>query len=72
MRTIVDLTDAQIKVLAQLGDKRNVSRAALIRAAVDEYLERHAAQTWQEAFGLWAERKVDGLSYQQTLRDEWE
>jgi hypothetical protein len=24
-----------------------------------------------EAFGLWANRKEDGLAYQQRMRDEW-
>jgi hypothetical protein len=23
------------------------------------------------AFGLWADRKIDGLEYQRKLRDEW-
>lgn len=72
MRTIIDLTDEQLAALAKLGDKHDLSRAALIRAAVDDYLSKNAAEGWQEAFGLWRERGVDGLAYQQALRDEWE
>ena len=71
MRTIIDLTDEQIEALARLSDKRDLSRAALIRAAVDDYLTKHADKSWEEAFGLWRERGLDGLAYQQALRDEW-
>ena len=72
MRTIVDLTDEQVEALARLGEQQDLSRAALVRAAVDDYLAKHTGEGWQQAFGLWRERGVDGLDYQQALRDEWE
>ena len=71
MRTIIDLTNEQIEALAKLSDKRDLSRAALIRAAVDDYLTKHADESWEEVFGLWRERELNGLAYQQALRDEW-
>ena len=72
MRTIVDLTDAQIEALAKLGEAQNLSRAALVRKAIDEFVKNHSTEGAEEAFGLWRERGIDGLSYQQALRDEWE
>ena len=72
MRTIVNLTKAQVEGLARLGDTQQTSRAALVRAAVDEYLQRHAANSWDEAFGLWTDKPVDALAYQRKLRAEWE
>ncbi len=72
MRTIVDLTAVQLEALSKLAGAQNLSRAALIRKAVDEYVVQHGSEDLGRAFGLWRERNVDGLAYQQALRDEWE
>ena len=70
MRTLVDLGDTQIQALDELSKKEKRSRAALIREAIDDYLAgRHCKQS--DAFGLWGNRKVDGLAYQQKVRREW-
>jgi hypothetical protein len=45
-------------------------RAALVRQAVAEFLLLHQAETNGEAFGLWRNRKLDGLDYQRRLREE--
>jgi predicted transcriptional regulator len=47
------------------------SRAALIREAIDEYLAKRRSEHKADAFGLWAERKVDGLVYQERECGEW-
>lgn len=72
MRTIIDLPTAQIEALRRLEERDNVSRAELIRQAVAEYVVKHVEHT--DAFGAWKGRrpKVDGVAYQQKLRDEWE
>jgi hypothetical protein len=46
------------------------SRAALIRAAIDDYLERHRCEQVEEGFGLWGEREVGGLAFQENARRE--
>lgn len=70
MRTIVDIPQADIQRLARLCKKAGISRAEAIRRAVSEYLKKEDAPG-DEAFGLWKDRKVDGLGYQRKLRKEW-
>jgi predicted transcriptional regulator len=71
MRTLIDLPDTQIQALADLCERVNQSRAAVIREAVGEYLERHAAKPLEAAFGLWGKEAMDGLAYQEKARAEW-
>jgi metal-responsive CopG/Arc/MetJ family transcriptional regulator len=71
MRTLVDIGDTAIKALDQLAKREKVSRAALIRKAVDDFLACNSHASEAEAFGLWGDRKVDGLAYQEDIRSEW-
>jgi predicted transcriptional regulator len=71
MRTMVDLTDAQVLALDELARKEKRSRAALIRQAIDEYLARKPSKEDSDAFGLWGKPGVDGLAYQEKVRREW-
>jgi len=71
MRTLVDLGDAQIRALDDLSKMEKTSRAALIRQAIDDYLARRRPRQGRDAFGLWGDRKTDGLVYQQKVRGEW-
>lgn len=71
MRALVDMNDAQIEALDTLAKRMGQSRAALIRAAIDDYLARHRREQVEDGFGLWGKRKVDGLAYQEKARSEW-
>jgi metal-responsive CopG/Arc/MetJ family transcriptional regulator len=71
MRTLVDLGDTQIQALDELSKKEKQSRAALIRRAIDDYLAKQHSKQENDAFGLWGNRKVDGLAYQEKVRREW-
>lgn len=71
MRALVDMNDAQIEALDTLAKTMGQSRAALIRAAIDDYLARHRREQVEDGFGLWGKRKVDGLAYQEKARSEW-
>ncbi|MDE1936771.1 CopG family transcriptional regulator [Bradyrhizobium sp.] len=71
MRTLVDLGDTQLQALDELSKKEKRSRAALIRRAIDDYLAKQRDKHEGDAFGLWGERKVDGLAYQEKVRSEW-
>ena len=72
MRTLIDLHDNQIQALAALCERVKQPRAALIREAVDEYLEkRRTAKSIDDAFGLWGKDGTDGLEYQNKARSEW-
>jgi metal-responsive CopG/Arc/MetJ family transcriptional regulator len=71
MRTIVDLPDGAIEALDRLRARRGVSRAALVREAVEAFLEAQAPVGRGAAFGAW-EREEDGLAAQRRLRSEWQ
>jgi predicted transcriptional regulator len=71
MRALVDMSDAQIEALDSLAKRVRQSRAALIRAAIDDYLARHHREQIEDGFGLWGKQKVDGLAYQEKARSEW-
>ncbi|MEF0942843.1 CopG family transcriptional regulator [Rhizobium sp. BR 362] len=71
MRTLVDIGDPEIKALDRLAQREKMSRAALIRKAIDDFLARNNADSEAEAFGLWGDRKIDGLEYQENIRSEW-
>ena len=75
MRTLIDLPDTQIQALAALCERVRQPRAAVIREAVAEYLERRATKSANAAYGLWDAEAIDGpadgLAYQRKARDEW-
>ena len=72
MRTIVDLPKEQLKLLATLCDRKKLSRAEIIRQAIHLYLKQEIHHSKTEAFGLWKNRSVDGLQYQNKCRAEWD
>lgn len=71
MRALVDMTESQVDALDALAKRMHRSRAALIRAAIDDYLDRHHREQVGDSFGLWGTRTVDGMAYQEKLRGEW-
>ena len=71
MRALIDMSDAQVEALDALAKRVRRPRAALIRAAIDDYLDRHRREQVEDGFGLWGRRKVDGLAYQEKARREW-
>ncbi len=71
MRTIIDIPDETAPVLDALAKRQKVSRAAVIREAIAQYLATRVSEEGDEAFGIWQGRGEDGLDYQQRLREEW-
>jgi metal-responsive CopG/Arc/MetJ family transcriptional regulator len=71
MRTIIDLPAKQIKSLAKLCKRFGVSRAELIRRAVGDYLKA-SEEPPEDAFGIWRDREIDSLKYEDKLRSEWD
>lgn len=70
MRTLVDIPDKQIKDLTSICEVEKVSRAEIIRQAISAYLEKKKPGA-VDAFGLWKENEIDGLTYQEQVRSEW-
>jgi metal-responsive CopG/Arc/MetJ family transcriptional regulator len=71
MRILVDMNEAQVEAFDALTKRVRQSRAALIRAAIDDYLNRHHRAQVDDGFGLWGKGAVDGVAYQERVRREW-
>ncbi len=71
MRTIVDIPDEVGPQLAAIAQAEGCSKAAIVREAIQNYLNARAPETNDEAFGLWKKNAVDGVKYQNKLRSEW-
>ena len=72
VRTLIDIPEEELDQLTRLSKTRKVSRAHLVRCAVSEYLKREKQDTLDAAFGMWADRGIDGLEYQLRIRSEWD
>ena len=83
MRSIVDLPENQVKSLDLLGKKNDVSRAELVRQAVDLYLNYNQKKETGDIVGhdifgtvtpgnpdFW--EGMDGLAWQHKMRAEWD
>lgn len=70
MRIVVDIDEPHLMELDRLASRERRSRASMVREAIAEYLDRRAPQALDDAFGLWGERKIDGLVYQEKVRSE--
>jgi hypothetical protein len=70
-RILVDLPEAQVAELAALVKTERRSRASIIRQAIEAYLAQRKQASGTNVFGLWKDRKTDGLAYQQEIRSEW-
>lgn len=71
MRTIIEIPDEQIPVVAKQCRRESISRAELIRRAIALYLRQRGQQS-AEIFGLWKDRGLDGIEFQHRLRAEWD
>lgn len=71
MRTLIDITELQVQALEDIAKTEKLSRAAVIRAAIDDYVFRRRRVDGGDAFGLWGRSAIDGLSYQENVRSEW-
>lgn len=76
MRTLIDIPDDHIALLAEMGRVQKKSRAALVREGVskliDDYRETRRLAAIDAAFGIWKDKVEDGVEYQRRLRAEWD
>lgn len=70
-RILIDLPDDQIEGLAVIVEEEHRPRAAVIRDAIESYIAQRKRALPADVFGLWKDRKIDGVDYQQALRSEW-
>lgn len=71
MRTLVDIPEEDLELLNGVVKKLAISRAEFVRRAISTSLEPHRADATTTAFGIWSDRPIDGLEYEQRIRDEW-
>ena len=71
MRTTIDLSEEQVQQLGEFCRREGVSRAEVVRRAVADYLNVHSTRERRDAFGIWRNRRPDGLEYERRLRREW-
>ena len=75
-RTIIDLPDEDLTRLDSLAEQESVSRAAILREAVAEYVVRRgkAPATAKPLAGFGALKGYygDAQAYQDELRGEWD
>ncbi len=72
MPMMIELTETQTKSLSSLAEHEHRSLNELVREAINDYLNHHRLpQDRDAAFGLWHQKREDGLTYQEHLRSEW-
>jgi len=69
-RILVDIPQKYIDDLGAIARVEKSSRAEVIRKAIASYVEQNKPVS-ADAFGIWKDRVVDGLDYQETIRSEW-
>ncbi len=71
MRTIIEVPEPQIEELDRICEIQNISRAELIRKAIDRYLMESSFARREASFGIWKNKKIDSLKMEAALRKEW-
>ena len=69
-RILVDIPQKYLDDLGALSRAEKLPRAEIIRKAIASYVEQNRPAS-ADAFGIWKDRQVDGLDYQETIRSEW-
>ena len=71
MRTIIDIPAHLVEEIDALARQEKISRAEAVRRAMAEYLEKRAVRRTNAGFGIWKNRNIDPLTYEDELRGEW-
>jgi metal-responsive CopG/Arc/MetJ family transcriptional regulator len=71
MRTIFEIPDDKVKELDRLCKAQKISRAELVRRAIDKYLLDTPLVRREASFGIWKKKKIDSLKFETSIRKEW-
>jgi metal-responsive CopG/Arc/MetJ family transcriptional regulator len=71
LRTLVDIPAEDLELLNSVVKRLDISRAEFVRRAISTSLEPHRNDSRAEAFGIWRDRPMDGMEYQERMREEW-
>ena len=72
MRTIVDIPEQELEKLRLICEQEEISRAEAIRRALGLYTEQYPKKELGSAFGLWKDRCLEGLAYEDQVRTDWD
>ena len=67
----IQLSEEQVRRLADVCRREGVSRAEVIRCAVAYYLDARYVRDRDDLFGIWWDRNEDGRRCERRLRREW-
>ena len=70
VRILIDIPERQVEDLAAICAARKLPRTEVIRQAVTAWIAAQKPPA-TEAFGLWGDTAIDGLTYQKKIRAEW-
>ena len=70
-KTLVEIPDLTMTRLTTLAKIRHVSRAALIRQAIELWLKAQHKSSKTDAFGILKGKIRDGVDFQRNIRSEW-
>ena len=74
MRIVVEVDGQQLEALLTEAKRANSSPSEVIRKAISRYLQDREPRSLDAAFGTWADEAkdgLDGLTFQEKLRNEW-
>jgi len=69
---LLRLSSRQMEALDLFVSVENKTRTDVIRNAIDFYIEKKKeCGDKRSTFGLWKEKNIDGIEYQERIRSEW-
>jgi hypothetical protein len=68
-KTLIDIPEEKLIALDEIALQRAVSRASLVRSAIDEFLKQQIEP--KNVFGILKNDKIAPLELEQKLRNEW-
>ena len=73
MRTIIQIPENIEAALAEICRREKISRSEAIRRAINLLLIQEAkrGRARDTVFGIWKDRKIDSLKYEDKIRSEW-
>jgi len=72
---LLRLSDKQMDELDLIVKTQKKTRTEVIREAIEAYVSRKKTDeknNKKTVFGLWKDRDIDGLEYQERMRSEWQ
>jgi metal-responsive CopG/Arc/MetJ family transcriptional regulator len=70
-RALIDIPETTLNQIDAIAAEAHTSRAALVRLAIQAFIDKNKKTKIKGAFGVLKTQKIDGLTLEQKLRSEW-